>query len=228
MAIKQFRLPHGETITIDEWLHWPQFSVLEFGPNQVVNLRCFTYVQGQRVPQQGVIPGGARNATESDTNQVSRSRMNHDEAYLAYSVTYEPFALADATQGSPLQIVADFPMISALDLRRLQRDMIVSFVVGAGITKPQFRAPLSWIGQGPGTHMFGVGPAPLAGVNISAGTAGEPSPRTQRKWELPIYIQSDRVMYLQLQTIRSDTETLQSVAIRMRFYIDGLKRRPVA
>lgn len=228
MAIKKIRLPDGEIVTIDEWLHWPQFSTIEFGPAQVVNLRAFTYVQGQRIPQQGVIPGGARNATETDTNQVSRSRMNHDEAFLAYSVTYEMWGLADATQGSPLQIIADFPMLSALDLRRMQRDMMVSFVVGAGITKPQFRAPLAWIGQGPGTHVFGVGPAPAAGVNISYGTGGEPSPRTQRKWQLPIFIQSDRVMYLQLQTIRSDTETLQSVAVRSRFYLDGLKKRPVA
>lgn len=230
MAIKKVHLPDGSEVIIDEWLHWPQFSVIEFGAAVALNLRAFTYVQGQNVPQQGVIPGGARTATESDTNQVSRTRMNHDEAYLAYSLTYEHFALSDATipDQSPAGIlVAPAPVLSADNLRRLQRDVVVELIIGAGILKPQFRAPFAWIGQSAGSPAWTSGDAPAAAVAFSYGTAGEMTAKNQRRWNLPIFIQSDRVMFLQVRSEQGAITDLDQ-AVRLRWYLDGLKRRPVA
>lgn len=229
MAINQIRLPNGEEVTIDEWLHWPLYSTIEFGAGIAVNLRAFTYVQGQRVPQQGTVPGGTRSATVSDTNQVARTRMNHDEAFLAYSLTYESFGLSDAYADSPANLVltAPAPVLSPQNLRRLQRDIVVSFTIGAGIDKPQFRAPLSWIDQGVGAPAYGSGDAPTAGVAFSYGTAGEVTPKSQRQWKLPIYVASDRVMHLNLKSAYGAISDLTQ-AVSMRWYIDGLKRRPVA
>ncbi len=228
MAIKKVHLPDGSEVVIDEWLHWPQFSVVEFAAASTINIRAFTYVQGQRVPQVGAVPGGARTATSTDTNQVARTRMNHDEAYLAYSITYEHFALSDATAtASPSIILAPTPLLLSQNLRRLQRDIVVELVVGAGIDKPQFRAPMSWIGQGPGAPAYGSGDTVAAGFQISYGTAGDPAPKDQRKWNLPIFIQSDRVMYLQMTSFPGAIADL-SQAVRIRWYLDGLKRRPVA
>lgn len=228
MALNNIRLPNGETIVIDEWLHWPLFSTIEFGAGIAVNMRAFTYVQGQRIPQQGTIPGGTRTATPVDTNQVARTRMNHDEAFLAYSVTYEHFALSNATTGPGGAVLqSPAPMLSAQNLRRLQRDIVVELKIGAGIDKPQVRSPLSWIDQGVGAPAFGSGDQVTAGVAIGYGTAGPISPRSQRQWKLPIYIASDRVMSL---TIKSafGAITDQTQSVRMRWYLDGLKRRPVA
>ena len=229
MAIKKVHLPDGSEVVIDEWLHWPQFSTIEFAAGVALNLRAFTYVTGQRVPQQGAVAGGPRTATEVDTNQVARTRMNHDEAYLAYSITYEHFALSNAYLDDPTNIIvgAPAPVLLSQNLRRLQRDVVVEFIVGAGIDKPQFRAPMSWIGQGPGAPAATSGDAIAAGLNLSYGTAGQPSPTDQRKWNLPIYVQSDRVLYLSMSSYPGAIADLTQ-DVRIRWYLDGLKRRPVA
>jgi len=223
MAIKNIHLPNGENIVIDEWLHWPQYSVIEFAAASSVNLRAFTYVVGQRVPNQGLV---SRNATEADTNQVARTRMNHDEALLIYSMTFEHFALTDAEQNVGVVLGAPAPILLSQNLRRLQRDLVVELVVGAGIDKPQARSPLSWIGQGLGAKAYTSGDSGQAGVALSYGTAGH-SPKAQRMWQLPVFIASDRVFYLGARSYPGAITDLDQ-AVQMKFYLDGLKRRPVA
>lgn len=227
MAIQQIRLPDGTEVILDEWLHWPQYSTIEFAAGAVLNLSAFSYVVGGRVATQGL---PSRTALISDTNQTTATRMNHDEAFLAYGITYEAFGLTDQTiAGPPAVLTTPAPAVSSANLRRLQRDVVVSFKLGANISKPQFRAPLSWIGQGVGSPAFGVGDAPVAGVAFNYGTAGDITPASQRQWRLPIFVASDRVMRLQVQSHPSgagNDPTTQ--AIRMRFYLDGLKRRPIA
>ena len=228
MAIKKVRLPTGEEVTIDEWLHWPQYSTIEFGVAVNVSLRAFTYVQGQNVPLQGVVPGGRRTATETDTNQVSRTRMNHDEAYLAYAITYDHFALDDATIPSgPPTLVSPAPVLSSQNLRRLQRDLVIELRVGAGIQKPQFRAPFSWIGQSVGAPAYTSGDAVAAGIAFTYGTGGYMRAENQRKWQLPIFIQSDRVMFVDTKSQNGAITDLDQ-PVRLRWWLDGLKRRPVA
>src|SRR5574341_624199 len=97
MAIQQIRLPNGAEFNIEEWLHWPVYSTIEGAAGSNVNLFAFGYVVGNRVPQAGVISTGPRDATESDTNQVVRARVNHDEAYIIFSQTYEHFAIEGST-----------------------------------------------------------------------------------------------------------------------------------
>ncbi len=226
MAIKKVHLPDGSDVVIDEWLHWPTFSTIEFAAGVALNLRAFTYVQGQNVPQQGALV--PRTATETDTNQVSRTRMNHDEAYLVYAITYEHFALSDATiDEDPPILLAPAPVLLSQNLRRLQRDCVVELLVGAGIRKPQFRAPFAWIGQSAGAPAYASGDAVAPGIAFSYGTGGEICAKNQRSLQLPIFIQSDRVMFL---TMRSEYGAIADLTqdVRMRWYLDGLKRRPVA
>lgn len=228
MALKSIRLPDGRDITIDEWLHWPLFSTIEFGPGISINLTAFSYVQGQRVPRQGTLPTAQRTATASDTNQVAKTRMNHDEAFLAYAITYEMWGLTDAyADVGETVLQAPAPAMLAQNLRRLQRDLVIELKIGAGVDKPQFRAPFSWIDQGPGAPAYGSGDQPTAGVAVGYGTAGAISPASQRQWKLPIYIASDRVMKLTTKSAFGAI-TDQSQAVRLRWYLDGLKRRPVA
>jgi hypothetical protein len=228
MAIKKVHLPDGSDVVIDEWLHWPTFSTIEFAAGVALNLRAFTYVQGQQVPRQGNI--APRTATESDTNQVARTRMNHDEAYLVYSVTYEHFALSDASipqEEPPALLQAAAPALLSTNLRRLQRDCVVELIVGAGIRKPQFRAPFGWIGQSAGAPAYTSGDQVTATTVFSYGTGGEICAKNQRSFQLPIFIQSDRVMFLQVRAeYGAITDLTQDV--RLRWYLDGLKRRPVA
>lgn len=224
MAIKKVRLPDGSEVVIDEWLHYQQFSTVEFAAALQVNLRAFTYVQGQVVPQQGL---AQRNATESDTNQVAKTRMNQDEAYLCYALTYEHFALTDASFGEgPATLQAAAPVLLSQNLRRLQRDLVVELVVGANVTKPQARMPFSHLGQSVGAPAWSSTQALGANTAFSYGTAGQVQATNQRRFQLPVYIASDRVFYLGLRSYQAIADLTQ--AVRLRFYMDGLKRRPVA
>ena len=225
MAIKNIRLPDGTDIVIDEWLHYALYSTIEFAQTAQVNLRAFTYVQGQKVPQKGLTP---RNATIADTNQVAKTRMNHDEAYLMYSMTYEPFALSNAAHGTaPVVTNAPAPVVLSQNLRRLQRDLVISLVVGANIHKPQLRNPFSWLGQSVGSPAFTSGDAIAANTNLSYGTGGSISASNQRRLNLPVYIASDRVFYAEIRSFPGVIDGL-SQDISLRLYLDGLKRRPVA
>lgn len=237
MAIQKLKLPTGEVVSIDEWIAIPRYSTIEFGSDVDPNLRAFSYVVGQRVPQQGTIPAAfaGRNATETDTNQTTRTRINHDQAYLAYSLTYEAFALDDATipDASPAgTLITGAPVLSSRNLRILQRDLVVSLTIGANIDKPQARFPFSWMGQGPGALAYPSGDTVAAGVAFSYGTGGgTPTPKNQRSWKLPVWIASDRVFYVEVSSKRSPrtaNNPRHSQALRLRLYVDGLNRRPVA
>lgn len=232
MAIQALRLPNGEEINFDEWSDWPRYSTVDVAAAQAgaFNLKAFSYVVGGRVTSAGV---AARQATESDTNQIAKKRMNHDEAFLAYSWTYEVFATSDYVVGQTTMAVA--PIFLSQNLRRLQRDVVVSLVVGAQIQKPQARSPLSWIGQGPGTPGYGTGGAVAPNVSTSMGTGGIPSPANQRLWQLPIHIESDRVYYVELRGWRSPVAANPSPSLdavtqdfRLKVYLAGLHRRPIA
>lgn len=225
MAIKEINLPTGEKIVIDEWLHWATFSTMEFGATDRLDLRCFTYIVGQTVSHTAGV--AARRATTTDTNQVIKGQTNFDEALLIYAITYEPWALTDAEVGSPAVLLAAAPAPFSTDVRKLQRHTVMEFNVGAKISKPQISCPMSFIGQSVGAPAYAPGDAAAfaGGATLSYGTAGQPTGLNQRLQKLPIYVESSRTMFLKL---KSPTALTLEADYRVRWYLDGLKRRPVA
>jgi len=225
MAIKDIRLPDGSQLVLDEWVHYPLFSTVEFAAGSKPKLRAFTYVAGSNVPSQGVVP---RVADDADTNQTVRTRTNQDEAFVVYAVTPEFFGLSDASatitnQAGAAPIAAVAPMVSRHNLLAMQRSLLVELFVGANINKPQLRVPLSQLSQSIGPVVHGT--ADGAGV-LDVGTAGRVSSTNQWRLELPIYIEADRVFYAQVSAPEALADLNQN--IRLRLYLDGMKRRPVA
>ena len=239
MPINRIRLPNGESFNIEEWLHWPLFSVVEGAAGVGVDLRAFSYVVGGTVPQAGAISTGRRDATEADTNHDAASRMGHDEAFICFSLTYEHFALEGSlNQDSvfttpPLDNAAVAPILSGTNLRIMQRLVMIELMVGAGISKPQASAPLAYYGQGVGAVAFGSGDAlaiangGATALNLNYGTGGRVSPENQRRWQLPVTIHSDRVFYVKIHT-PAGALAGEDQDWRLRIIADGLKRRPVA
>ena len=250
MAIEKITLPNGEVYTLNEWIHWPQYSSFEaegavgaaldplgLGNGVSVNIDLFTYQVSQQVPRAGAI--APRPARTTDTNQVVGSRMNYDEAFLCYSATYEIFALETESQPEgrgtmmptvPNAFQSQGPAFIGTNLRRLQRDCLFELRVGAGISKPQLRAPLSYFGQGVGATAYGPGDAlsaPPDSIHMDYGTAGCVSPNNQRRYVLPVYIHSDRVMRGKFWSPDGPIVGVNQ-SYRMRWYLDGMKKRPVA
>jgi hypothetical protein len=237
MAIQKIRLPNGQSFNLEEWLHWASFSVVEGAAGANVNLRAFSYVVGDRVPQAGAVPGGSRSATESDTNWVTKSRVNHDEAVVVFAITNEVFAIEGSNapiDSQNSQVAATAPIFTGTNLRWLQLLLMEEFFVGANISKPMASAPFEYYGQGIGAVAYSSGDSldiSIGGptsLNLNYGTAGEINPiRNQRRWAMPVMVHSDRVMYVKFTTPGGSLTEVDQ-AWRIRVYLDGIKRRPVA
>lgn len=224
MAIERFRLPDGQEVVFDEWLQWPVYSVVEWAAASRPDLRAFGYVRGGSVPTVGL---PRRTATPTDTNQLTSSRMNWDESYRLFSVTYEAWGLTDATiDSSPPLLVAAAPGLSAINHNRLRRDLMAEVLIGADIEKPEFRAPFSYIHQGPGPVVYTVGDSPGPGIAFTNGTGGDVSWQRQRRFALPVKIGGDRVMKLRQWSPTGPVQGLNQ-DIRIRWYLDGVRRRPL-
>lgn len=233
MAINKVQLPDGTEVVIDEWLHYPLFSTIQIGSTggngDSTNLRAFSYVQGMRVPSTTNVTGGTRLADARDTNMVKRGGLNYDEAFILYAITYETFALTGSATGVDpgSQLNAPAPVLTAENVKRLQRDLLIELIVGAQQQKPQLRSPFSFIGQSAGTKSFASTGSVGANVAFSQGTGGGIDARNQRRLELPIYIESQQVAFLKVSSPIGTIAGLDQ-QVRLRWYWDGLKRRPVA
>jgi hypothetical protein len=229
MAINKVQLPDGTEVVIDEWLHYPLFSTIQIGSlggnGDSTNLRAFSYVQGMRVPSTTNVTGGTRLADARDTNMVKRGGLNYDEAFILYAITYETFALTANAETPP--VAAPAPVFTAENVKRLQRDLLVELIVGAQQQKPQLRSPFSFIGQSAGTKSFSSTNTVGLGQAFSMGTGGGIDARNQRRLELPIYIESQQVAFMKVSSPSGPITGLDQ-QVRLRWYWDGLKRRPVA
>lgn len=223
-------LAGGVEIDSEEYLHWPLFSTGEWSTADPLRLDLFNYVPGGTVSATPTL--AQRAATYRDTNMVRANRMNQDESMIVYAITYEVFALTGETSGSPA--VANNipePILSGDNLRRIQREVIVSLIVGAGIKSPQVGAPWSWYEQSIGAETyFG------SGSTFQYGTGGEISADNQRQLGLPVFIGGTGEMAkpgnamkfaFKLRTpgganaLNDATQNLFT-----RWYLDGLYQRP--
>ncbi len=239
MAISDIRLPDGKSFRIEEWLHWPIFSVVEGAANSNVNLFAFSYVVGNRVPRAGVISTGGRIATPSDTNMVVRNKINHDEAFIMFSTTYEAFAIQGTNNSDsrytnpPLDEAAVAPILRGTNLALMGMHMMFQMYIGTGITKPMAQYPFSYIGQGIGAYACGSGDAltvnsgGATALNLNYATGGQLGPKeNQRLLNMPVFIGSDRTLRVGLTTPAGNLPVDQDWSLKL--YLDGLKRRPVA
>lgn len=235
MSIREIRLPDGTNLKIDEWVHWPLFSTIEFAAFSKLNLKAFSYTVGQQVPTEGL---PKRAADEADTNQVVRGRTNHDESLVVYSMTYELFGLSNASVNPSASAVAPLaataPQFSRHNLLALQRSMLVELFVGANINKPQLRVPFSRLSQSIGPVIHGTTLATQVGTPTFAvtlggtdlATGGRLTANNQWRLEIPIYIEADRVFNVRCSTPERLADMNQDM--RLRLWLDGMKRRPVA
>lgn len=225
MANNVVKLPDGQEIVIDEWLHWDTYSTIEFAGQTKVELYAFRYTVGQQVPSVGL---AKRTSTLADTNMIAQGRANNDEEFIVYGLHYEMFALTDGAQDPSVfpaagNLAGEAPGISVHNLRVLQQQALVEFYLGAKITKPQIRAHFVALGQSIGPSVHGT-TNPAGNAFRSEGTNGPITPANQHKLELPMTIESDRMVKLKFFT--PSTLSLMNQSISLRFHLDALKRRP--
>jgi len=177
------RLDNGWELNASEWLHQPRYSTTEFASTASVQQTLFSYVVGGKVSSTGL---PTRSATELDTNIVKRKGMAQDEAMIVFAITFDIYGLSNAADYGGANFAATVPEYSAINLRRLQRNLVFELLVGADITKPMVGVPFGEIAQSMGPVGFASGIA--AGSTLDQGTSGRVTGKNQRTFQLPIYI----------------------------------------
>ena len=236
--VRTVRVPGtDQDLVLDQWLPYPIFSTFEIGitgtaPTTVsdpIVITIFNYIQSGKVSHTSSLP--ARTALATDTNVTKKRGMNFNEEFFLYAVTYEPFGMTDSgstsTSVGAIPLKAPAPAVEARNLSFLSRDLLFELIVGAGQRfKPAVRCPWSYLRQSIGSPAWGPGDAPTATDAISIGTGGTPSPTNQRRLEYPVRIAPQQVAYAQVTAPQGPIHGLTQ-SLRVRVYLDGIKRRPV-
>jgi hypothetical protein len=249
--ITKVRLPDGRTLTPGDWTSAePLYSTIEIAAGTYTTLQAFSYALG------GDVPGsvGPRKSNLTDTNlQGQGAQLPENEEIIVYAMMIEGFTvnqkdLADY-DGLPPQTLLmnppDLPHVSVQDMLALQRDLVI--VARIASVKEYTRAPLGWFPQAMGVFPTyqQVTSSVLGGVTETTkgvdgfvtGNNGSVDAGGKRVFASPLYVEGGESLSVDFLAPSGQVEGLSFATpaqgelagrIRLRTYLDGYRRRPVA
>lgn len=249
--ITKVRLPDGRTLTPGDWTSAePLYSTIEIAAGTYTTLQAFSYALG------GDVPGsvGPRKSNLTDTNlQGQGAQLPENEEIIVYAMMIEGFTvnqkdLADY-DGTPPQTLLmnppDLPHVSVQDMLALQRDLVI--VARIASVKEYTRAPLGWFPQAMGvfptyqqvtSSVLGGATETTKGVpGFVTGNNGSVDAGGKRVFASPLYVEGGESLSVDFLAPSGQVEGLSFATpgnlelagrIRLRTYLDGYRRRPVA
>ena len=233
----KIRLPNGNVLTPGDWTSSePLYSTIEVAAGAFPLLTAFSYSRG------GSVPGsvGPRDALLIDTNlEGEGNRLPENEELICFSLGVECFKTGPKNNDDRFPD-ADPPNMPLDDMLRLQRDILVKLKVAS--VKNYTASPLSYWPAGCGVmfHFSGGRSRVSAGVPDGEilGNNGDPGVQGQRHLASPVYVAGGESMCVDITagpgqvTGLFSNEATDAVAsdtrARLRIYLDGYRRRPVA
>lgn len=223
------RLPNGQMLSPGDWTAAePLYSTVEIGTGTFPVLTAFSGGIGAEVPGS---PTG-RSATIADTNlQGEGARLPEDEELVAYSMCIEAFMIGADAGTDPIP-PPDAPDVSALNMLRMQRDLLI--VTRIAFVKEYTRAPMGWFPASAGVQQYNSG----SRTTNSAGTQGTVvsnnggyGVEAARQMASPLYIAGGESIAVDFQPGPGSVTGLaltEGSRMRLRVYFDGYRKRPVA
>lgn len=233
--IAKLRTPDGNTVTPGDWTGAePLFSTVEVAEGPIEELIAFSYGVGA-----SAVPGsiGPRRALDSDTNlQGEGNMLPENEELILYNIAVEAFTIGPGGDPDDDALpLSDPPEVSLQNLMRMQRDMLVVVRIGS-VNKQYIQAPMSYFPASTGVLQATAG----ARTELSGGTLGYVSANNGshnahdiRELASPLRVRGGETFGIdfspgpgQIQglNVNADTEG----RIRLRVFLDGYRRRPVA
>jgi hypothetical protein len=234
MQLWKIRLPDGRVLEPGDWTTAePLYSTVEIASGPITNPVAFSYGRN------GDVPGsfGPRKADIRDTNLPGEGgKIPENEELVIYSIHVEAFQITYQAQNPPNDVLpyADPPEVSLQDMLRLQRDIVLVTKIAA--IKNYTFAPLSYFPQACGTFSYGSARRNTTGALAAAagavlGSNGGTNVQDQRLFASPLYVGPSDVFSIEF-VIGPGEVTNLSVQdpnrIRLRTFLDGYRRRPVA
>jgi len=225
------RLPNGNVLHPADWTSAePLYSTVELAAGAFPVVTAFSYAIG------GTVPGspGQRQSTLGDTNlEGEGSRLPENEELIAYSLSIEVYMIGADGASDPSGLPAvDTPEVSLPNMLRLQRDVLVMTKIAA--VKEYTHSPLSWFPASTGVMQYNSASRTLVSGgalgSVSANNGGE-GVCDKRQFASPLYVKGGETLAIDVRPGPGSVEnlTLDAAArIRLRFYFEGYRKRPVA
>lgn len=223
------KMPNGQEYTPGDWTTAePLYSTVEIGAGPFPVITAFSYSDGATVP--GSV--GPRQATIADTNMQGEGNvLPQNEALIIYTIGVEVFKIGEALN-QELFPDPENPEVDLPNMLRLQRDLLVFMRIAA--VKNYTHSPLSYWPAGTGVGYTNSG-------SISRQTGGTSGtvvannggihPQDQRLLASPLYVGPGESMALDIKAGPGQVNGLNlapDARIRLRIFLDGYRRRPVA
>lgn len=227
----KIRLPDGRELIPGDWTSAePLYSTVEIGTGAFPVLTAFSYSFGAPVP--GSV--NQRVSTIADTNlEGEGNRLPENEELIVYNISTEVFKDGAATVAGNNQFPdPENPEVDLPNMLRLQRDVLMIFRIAA--VKEYTRAPVSYFPAGTGVEYVNSGSVSRAAGGVTGtvvGNNGATSPSGVRTLASPLYVAGGESMSVDVKAGPGQVNglTLDTDArLRLRIYLDGYRRRPVA
>ena len=223
------RLPGGNVVTPGEWTSAePLYSTVEIAAGPFPAIVAFSYGRG------GTVPGsvGPRQSTLIDTNLDGEgNRLPENEELVIHTIGVSCFKIG--VQASTASFPdTDNPHVDLPNMLRLQRDLLMLLSIAS--VKEYTRSTISYWPGGMGvSSMYSGGVTNVSGGVTGSVVANNGSPSVDGRRELAseLYIAGGEGFQLTFRSGMGQVVGLNLAAaarIRLRCYLDGYRRRPVA
>lgn len=236
MQLYQIRLPNGDMVAPGDFTSAePLYSTVEIGTAAFQVVSAFSYGRGQEVP--GSV--GPRMSNYADTNlEGEGNRLPENEEIFVYVLGVEVFMLGQEDTNVDAIPPTAAPFMSLMNMLRLQRDLLVETRIGTD-AKRYTHAPLSWFPGGTGVEQWNAGALlGLANVGYMSGNNGLTSSYDSRQFASPLHVAGGETLtvdfkpgpgsVLNLNLDQTPPEGVVTGRARLRVFLDGLRRRPMA
>jgi hypothetical protein len=234
--VTKVRLPDGRVLTPGDWTSAePLYSTIEIAAGPYTTLQAFSYALGGDVPGSNVGLGSPRKSNLADTNLLGQgAQLPENEELIVYAMEVEAFTILNpggVDEGINPPVL---PHVSVLNMLRLQRDLVLVMKIAS--VKEYTRAPLAWFpastGVAPTYSVAQTGSLPppdergfVTGNNGSTDVGGK------RVFASPLYVDGGEALVIDFLAPKGEVEGLslgETGRIRLRTFLDGYRKRPVA
>jgi hypothetical protein len=228
--VTKVRLPDGRVLTPGDWTSAePLYSTIEIAAGPYTTLQAFSYALGGDVPGSNVGLGSPRKSNLADTNLLGQgAQLPENEELIVYAMEVEAFTLLDTGGSDDGMNPPALPHVSVKNMLRLQRDLVLVMKIAS--VKEYTRAPLAWF-----PASTGVTPTYSAAINgtegFVTGNNGSTDVGGKRVFASPLYVDGGEALVIDFLAPKGEVEDLslgETGRIRLRTFLDGYRKRPVA
>jgi len=225
--IVKIRLPDGRVLVPSDWTSAePLYSTVEVKAGPYTTLSAFAYGIGGEVP--GSV--GNRRSQITDTNlEGEGARIPANEELIIYSIMVEAFQIGAQSAENPDALNPDAPFTSLTNILRLQRDLVMTTWLAN--VREYTNHPMGWFPAGMGTNLVNAGAQTVGNDPFVAATSGSASVDGKRLIASPLYVNGGESLRIDFVAPKGEVVNLDESdtgRVRLRTYLDGFRRRPVA